>query len=376
METGRHLAVIHIVDSLERGGMERVVTDLAIEQARHGHRVKVFSLNETDGFRAELERAGIPVVIGGKRRAFDLRLLRTLRGLARSFGADIVHTHNFVPNYYAAAALLGDPRALVNTCHNMGGRLSNARLRALYRWSLGRSRRLAFVGGEARDALLASGWIDGIASRVVPNGVPLRAHLPVPQERTDARAAIGIADDALLIGCVGRLVGLKNHRAIIAELPDLARAFPGLRLAIAGEGPLEHELRGQAESLGVGDRVVLLGARSDVPFLLPAFDVFALPSTTEGLSIALLEACAAGLAIVASRVGGNPEVVEDGRTGRLFPSGDAAALNQALRELLADPDTRTRYGLAARQWVEDNGSIGAMRARYDAFYEDALAARH
>jgi glycosyltransferase involved in cell wall biosynthesis len=154
-------------------------------------------------------------------------------------------------------------------------------------------------------------------------------------------------------------------------LPALAADFPQLRLVLLGDGPLAPALRAQAAALGVADHVVMPGARDDVHALLPGFDVFALPSHTEGLSIALLEACAAGLPIVASRVGGNPEIVVEDVTGRLFDPDDGLALQSILRTLLADPALRTRLGRAARAWVEENGSVEVMCDRYDGVYARA-----
>src|SRR5262249_52528107 len=129
------------------------------------------------------------------------------------------------------------------------------------------------------------------------------------------------------------------------------------------------------DALGLGDRVHLLGARADVADLLPGFDIFALPSQTEGLSIALLEACASGLAVVASAVGGNPEIVRDGETGLLVPRDDGDALRAALPKLLADPPRRGRLGAAAAAWVARHASIDALRDAYRAVYRDAIGGR-
>ncbi|HJT97498.1 MAG TPA: glycosyltransferase, partial [Rhodanobacteraceae bacterium] len=135
----RPVAILHVVDSLETGGLERVVADLAIAQQAAGHRVAVFTIESTGGFRAVLEAAGVPVLVGDKRGTFDVSVLKALRRASRE--VDVVHTHNFVPNYYAALATLALKPApvLVNTCHNMGTRLSNARLRRLYKASLART---------------------------------------------------------------------------------------------------------------------------------------------------------------------------------------------------------------------------------------------
>src|SRR5690606_38745504 len=236
----------------------------------------------------------------------------------------IVHSHNFVPNYYAATAMRGlrGRAVLVNTCHNMGTRLDNRRLRLLYRWSLRHTARVAMVGDQVRRRFVDDGIVPAPLAATVLNGIPVGRFSRGVEARARARERLGIPPDAAVLGCVGRLVELKNHRLLLACLPRLATAHPGLRLLLVGDGPVEAALRDEARALDIADRVVFAGACDDVPALLPALDVFVLPSLTEGLSIALLEACAAGLAVVASEVGGNPEIVRDGVSGRLFASGD------------------------------------------------------
>ena len=362
--------ILHVVNSLDYGGLERVVADLAIEQRARGRDVRVLSLCATAGFRDALEAAGVPVLVAGKRRTLDLHVLRMLRGAAA--GAQVVHTHNFVPNYYAALALLGlRGTALVNTCHNMGTRLDNRRLRLLYRGSLHRTARVAMVGEQVRRRFVDDGLVRGAQAVTVLNGIPVQRFGHDARARADARERLGIPASVPVIGCVGRLVALKHHRLLLALLPALAQAHPDLRVVLVGDGPEEASLRALAASLGIAERVLFAGARDDVAGLLRGFDVFALPSRTGGLSIALLEACAAGVAVVASAVGGNPEIVRDGVTGRLFPDDDGEALRSVLLALLADAGERRRLGAAARDWVATHASVEAMAQRYDDVYRDA-----
>lgn len=368
-------SVLHVVDSLETGGLERVVVDLAIAQRDHGHRVAVFSLTDTAGLGPELEAAGIPVIAGGKRAGFDLRLLSRLRGAVDAQGADIVHSHNFVPSYQAALAIAAWLRAravLVNTCHNMGGRLARPRLRLLYRLSLARTARVAGVGRQVAEHLVASRLAPAGRVSAVRNGVPLPP-AATATSRSQARAALGLPADALVVACVGRLVPLKNHRLLLDQVQELAAAFPRLHVVLLGDGPEREALERQALSLGIAQRILFAGTRRDVSTLLPGIDVFALPSLTEGLSIALLEACAAGLPVVASAVGGNPEIVRHGQTGLLVPVDDGDALRAALLRILGDRPLRHALGLAARDWVTAHASIDAMRRSYDRLYADALA---
>ncbi|WP_165967307.1 glycosyltransferase [Luteimonas aestuarii] len=366
--------ILHVVDTLEFGGLERVVADLAIAQAAQGRQVEVFSLNDTRGFRPMLEAAGVPVVVGAKRGTLDLRMLSALRHNVSSNAVQVVHTHNFVPNYYAALAtrFVAHPPALVNTCHNMGTRLSNRRLRWLYRWSLRHTARIALVGRQVRDRLVETGVAEPGKADVVLNGVPVPA---TTGDRDAARDRLGIPRDALLLGSVGRLVALKNHRLLLDAMPGLLAKHPRLHAVIVGDGPLQPELQRQIDGLGLARHIHLAGPRNDVQALLPAFDVFVLPSRTEGLSIALLEACAAGLAVVATDVGGNGEIIADQSTGRLVPSDDLPALQDAVGALLHDRDGRRRLGGAAREWVRMHGSVDAMRQNYDTVYARALDAR-
>jgi glycosyltransferase involved in cell wall biosynthesis len=155
---------------------------------------------------------------------------------------------------------------------------------------------------------------------------------------------------------------------VIEVLPELLRQWPDLRLVLIGGGALEQALRDQAAALGVCGRVVFAGARAQVAPLLPALDVFLLPSLTEGLSIALLEAAAAALPIVATAVGGTPEIVRHGETGLLVPPADGVALRLAVQQLLSDPQESQAMGRRAREWVERNASIDALCEAYEAFY--------
>lgn len=368
------LTILHVVDSLEFGGLERVVTDLAIAQKECGHKVIVFSISPTTGLLPELLAADIPVVLGGKSSSIDFGVLGKLRRTAVGLSVNIVHAHNFVPNYYAAVALIGvrSGPPLVGTCHDMGNRLSNRKLRWMYRLSLLRTARVAMVGQQVRDRYIASGLVKAESAEIVLNGIPVQRFNGCAERRQCARRVLGLSDDLLVIGCVGRLVQLKNQRLMIECMPALLSLQPNLRLVIVGDGPLESVLRAQAFTLGVAAHVDFLGQRSDVADLLPAFDIFALPSSTEGLSIALLEACATGLAVVATNVGGNPEIIRDGQTGLLVPVDDHDALRSALHSLLTNPTLRARLGASASEWVEDHASIDALCSTYNRFYLRAM----
>lgn len=371
----RPRGILHVVDSLERGGLERLVHDLAVAQHRRGDRVAVFSINQTGGFIDELRTAGVPVIVGHKQGTLDLQVLRKLRQAVREHRVETVHAHNFVPSYYAAAALIGMCRrpTQVVTCHDMGTRLSNPRLRWLFKWSVRRSQGVAMVGQQVHDRFTRDGYVPAKKSMTLLNAVPVDDFGITPQRRAQARQALGLSDDEVVVGCVGRLVELKNHLGLIRQWPQVLASAPRARLVLIGEGPLRPQIEQLIRELGLGDRVILAGIRSDVAQLLPGLDVFALPSFTEGVSIALLEACATGLPSLASRVGGNIEVIQDGRTGRLFDVQDPQDLCGALIQLVSDAPLRQALGQQARSWVQAHASLSALCTQYDRLYDDSAS---
>lgn len=372
------MRLMHVVDSLEFGGLERVVTDLAIAQKRRGHLVTVFSLQTTQGLMPQLLEAGVDVIVGHKRRTADLTMLKRMRSEMRARDIDIIHAHNFVPNYHVAAATLfmRDRPVQVCTCHDMGTRLSNDRLRKLFAWSLKHTDGVAMVGRQVYDRYIGEKLVDASRATTVLNGTPVERFAPSEGRRHVARERLGMQPDELLIGAVGRLVDLKNHKLLIEAMPVLLQQYPNVRLAVIGGGPLEAQLKAQVESLGLVGKVQILGQRTDVADLTPGFDIFAMPSLTEGLSIALLEACATRLAIVATEVGGNPEIIENGRTGLLVPPADGAALQAALGELLGNAERRERMAQAACDWVRRHASLDSLCDAYDRFYEQSITHRH
>jgi glycosyltransferase involved in cell wall biosynthesis len=369
------LRLMHIVDSLEFGGLERVVTDLAIEQRRQGHAVWVYSINQTDGFAPELRAAGVPVIVGHKTGTLDLKVLRGIRKLARNERLQLLHAHNFVPNYYAATSVLGLRAApvLVGTSHDMGMRLAQRKLRFMYKSSLLRTARVAMVGQQVHDRFVDAGFVDRARAQTVLNGVAVERFEVTSDKRSAARRRLGVEETDLVIGAVGRFVALKNHALLIAAFARLAADMPSLKLVLIGYGALEDTLKEQVRACGLERRIVFTGQQPDVAALIPGFDIFAMPSRTEGLSIALLEAAATGLPIVATAVGGNVEIIQHGKTGLLVPSDDEAALTQALAQVAGDAALRKALGSAAKQWVQANASIQAMCNTYDGFYLQSLA---
>lgn len=366
------MRISHVVETLHRGGLERVVIDLVREQQREGHDCQVICLHERGQLADELDRAGIPVHDCDKRDGIDLRAVWRLRRFLRQHDSDVVHTHNVVCNYHAALALVGwrGPQ-LVNTRHGMGPRKRVGRQQRWYRGSLRRTAWVTTVCESARQHCLAENMVPADKLVSVPNGIPVERFEPASEStRAQLRQQLGLAVGRPIVGSVGRLNWAKEPLGLIRAFAALCTKLDGIEpaLVLVGEGKLRGSIESLVAELGLGDKVLLLGDRDDVPALLSGFDLFVLGSKTEGYSIALLEACASALPIVATRVGGNGEIVADGVTGWLVPSGDPAALADAMAAALADPEASRKKGRAGRAWVLEQGSLAAMARHYEDLY--------
>lgn len=364
--------ITHVVENLNRGGLERMVIDLAATQQRQGHHCQVLCLFESGALEHELARQGIPVHACGKRRGVDPRALIRLRRALTGHATDVLHTHNAVAHYHAVWASRGlSLRRVLNTRHGMGANQRSGRREWLYRRALVHTDVVATVCEAARDDAVRRGIVPPAKTRVVPNGIRVERFEPASTEhRLRVRQALGLAPQTRLIGSVGRLNWAKDQASLIRAFSAVRRQIVDARLVLIGDGELRVELEQCAAAEGVGDQVRFLGDRSDVRDLLPGLDLFALSSLSEGYSVALLEACASALPIVATAVGGNGEIVRDGATGRLVAPGDPAALAAAMTALLNEPMLAQALAARARAWVEVEGSLEGMAARYEALYRD------
>lgn len=334
--------VLWLAKGLGRGGAEMLLVSLARAMDSEAVELEVaYVLPLKDALVERLRSEGVVVRLLGS--GSPVSWVPALRKLLASGGFDVVHTH--APVIGAAARVLA-PRATVmaHTEHNVWGRY-----RRLSRWAnavtLGRNTQVwavsEGVAGSIRD------WRP--RSRRAPVKVMLHGVDPLearrgPEARTEALAKLGMHDGPFTVGTVGNLTPKKDHDTLLQAFARLRRHHGDARLLIIGTGPREQHLRSLIRQLRLEDSVRLLGLRDDVLEILPALDVFALSSLHEGLSIALIEALATGLPVVATRVGGIPEVIADGRDGLLVPPASPDALHEAIERIVNDPDLRRRLG--------------------------------
>lgn len=362
---------MQLVLSLSPGGTERLV----IEICRHlADRIdsSVCCLDEPGAWAAELAPLDIPVVSLSRQPGFHPGLALELARVIKARQIDVVHCHHYSPFVYGLLATVLHPRVrLVFTEH---GRLANtgtSRKRQIVNPMLAWwPARLCAVSADLRRHMISEGF-PGRRLEVVYNGIAA-GERPRPAQRQAAREALGLAPGALVVGSVGRLDPVKNLPALLRAHARLLAEHPEARLVIVGDGPDREALHAEARDLNIADTVVFTGYRADVRAVLPAFDVYANSSRYEGVSLTILEAMAAGLPVVATDVGGNPEVVIDHETGRLV-AGHASALAGALVELANHPKRRHAMGDAGRWRVKRHFSLDRMAEHYAAFY---LGPRH
>ncbi len=349
------LRVAHMIDSLNIGGAQKLLTILARAVPRENLDLTIISLrcNGSPSIARELEAQGIRVeTYPGARLVEPRRIVRLYRFL-KSEKFDLLHTHLTYANSLGSfcGRITGTP--VVASLHSESE--DPDRLRSsLETWALRfGARRVIGVGRVVAEA--NSQRLRGHCLDVIPNPVE-RAPSLSPGERTKLRSAMGGNSSGPLIVCVGRLTAQKGHLDLLTAFADLVAAHPSAALAIAGEGKMRGELEQEIQRLGLEKNARLLGAQEGVPRLLAASDIFVTASQIEGLPLAVLEAMAAGLPVVATKVGDIPNLVSS-HTGILVPPGQPCLLQESLDTLIRDPHRAKRLGEAGREHVSVEYSV-------------------
>lgn len=366
------MKVLHVVDGLRLGGAENLLATLGRADPAVGLRVSVASLappEGTDALLPVLLEAGLEVRFLSVPRLSSPRAVPAVWSAIRDSGADVVHAHlEYAATLTPPAAALAR-RPAVCTFHHVAGPLTprEAAKERLAVATAGRSRAVVFVS-EASRASFARRYRSRSTWEVLPNGVDLGDFRPEP---STFPAALGLPPDVPVVTVVAALRAAKGQAVALQAWPSVLRHVPEARLLLVGSGPEEGSLRREVARLGLAGHVVLAGSRTDVPRLLRASTLALLPSDTEALPTALVEAAACGRAAVATDVGGVPEVVQHGRTGLLVPPRDPPALADAVSLLLSDPQQRAEMGRRARRLAEERFDVLAWGQALVRLYERA-----
>ncbi|HEX7447177.1 MAG TPA: glycosyltransferase [Pirellulales bacterium] len=405
------LRVAHVVLSLDVGGLERLVVDLVRQGAQRGQRVAVVCLERPGMLADEARAAGAELFCVEKRPGLRPGIIAHLVRLLGELQLDVVHTHQIAALLYAGAAARrsGIP-AVIHTEH--GKHYARRRTRWLGRLAARYAQRFCCVSGDIAAAVRAARVAPEAKVMVVPNGIDVerfRGQRPevgdqgtekdwdseIRGQASETAWSRGpglrplTSDPCLTIGTIGRLNEIKRQDVLLRAFARLVRrrchphpnplpegeGIRDLRLLLVGDGPMRGELERLAEELGIRAQTQFAGYQAVPEEYLRRMDIFALTSRSEGMPLSILEAWATGVPVVASRVGGVPELIDDGLTGRLFASGDDAELAHVLEAFCADRQLRDRLSAAGLARVQRDFSLTRMAAEYEAIYRSLLSAR-
>ncbi|HEX8200995.1 MAG TPA: glycosyltransferase [Isosphaeraceae bacterium] len=373
--SGSGAVVCQVLHSLGVGGAEVLAVRLA-RRLGGSFRFVFACLDERGPLGDQLAGEGLAVHVLGRRPGVDGRCLRRLGGLLRREGVGLVHAHQYTPFFYAAAARLGAARPPIAFTEH-GRTFPDYRRpkrvvanRLLLRWR----DRVVGVGHDVRRALVEHEGIPPGRVEVIYNGIDMAPIAPAddPEARDRARRELGVGPEDFVAIQVARLDPVKDHPLALRALARVVARRPEARLVVVGEGPEAETIRGEVRRLGLDGAVRLLGLRGDVPALLAGANLGLLTSRSEGIPLTVIEAMAAGLPVLATRVGGLGEVVADGQTGLLVPPGDDGALADAWLRLADDPDLRRQMGAQGRRRAVADFSEGRMVEGYRRLYQEML----
>ena len=371
----RKLRVLLLTDEMEVGGTQRQIVHIASQLDRSRFEPTVLFFRNPSFFVGELERAGVRVIQIEKHGRLDFGFVRRLVAALRDGRYDVVQCFAFSGELWGAVARRLLPRAqrpvLITSVRGVYEWYSGLHWR-IKRWASGQSERVIANSRMGAEYACERMGLPPGAIRVTYNGV--QAAAPAAGRAQFLRAELGVPPDGLLVLFVGRLVVHKDVPTLLRAVARLQARLPQLRLALAGDGPLQEDIAREVAALSLQPVVRLLGQRDDVTDLIAASDVMVLPSLREGLSNVILEGMMGGKPVVASRAGGNIELIEHDRGGWLFDIGDDAALAQALERLAVDAPLRARLGEGARQRAQAEFSIPSMVRAYERHYGDAVRA--
>ncbi len=375
-ECKRRITVFHFIGSLHVGGAEEQLVSLVTQFGKEKFRIIVGTMQPGGGLMDRLAEAGIENVCLNFRVRSCVQFVFRMAALLKREKVDVLHMHMYYASRYGRlAGILAGVPAMVCTDHGHDPWKNWWHL-AFDRYLAKRTSLRIGVAQDIADTIMRRENLPTEKIAVVPNGVDTERFKVSPEERAHVRTELGIADDELLVGGIGRLADMKAFHILIEAVSIARGKVPKIRLVLVGDGPLRGQLEQRAADLGIADRVTFTGIRYDIPAVLAAFDIFAMSSEREGMPISLLEAMSAGKPIVATRVGGIPEAVTDHVEGLLVNSGSPQAMADAIVEIASDPGLAAKLGQRASERAAADYSVAATARKLEQLYCTLLAKRH
>jgi sugar transferase (PEP-CTERM/EpsH1 system associated) len=376
---GSPLRVLHVLNRLATGGTENVVLRLidGLDEQIFEHRLA--AVRGMDPAFSGLALPGGELLLDGKEDSgFEFLILRLAR-VMRAYRPHIVHSRNWGTIEAILAARLARVPVAIHSEHGYDLDMLTGlptRRRIFRRASYRMADAVFAVTRELCDFHARQAWISPERIRVIYNGVDTQRFRPRSSERISLRKKFGLPQERFIVGTVGRTVTIKDHPTLLRAVESMVLKGIDAHALLVGSGPeLERNRQLVKDSSVLAGRVTFVGSSDEVPDILNTMDAFALTSISEGMSNTLLEAMAAGLPVIATNVGGNPEVVVDGDSGWLFRARDVEALVSRLMSLASDENQRRQLSLAARQRIVERFSLARMLNDYSNLYLELAARR-
>ncbi len=371
--------IVFLIDGLGWGGAERLMIPILANMDRRlfSVRVGVFQVRNGNPIADDLRALGIPVDLIPVPYMRDLTAVSRIAAYLKDVNADLIHAQLELGDILGGLAALRMRLPIVSTLHTMPSRDMSLKSRMHQEVEYFCLRHffnmVISVSDEARQFHKDIGKLPDRKTCTIYNGIDL-SHFPAsPQsDREAVLREFNIPAAATVLITVAVLRELKGIQYMIRALPEILSVHPDLYYLIAGSGDFQSALMEEAARVGVSERVVFAGARKDVPALMSASDIFILPTLTEALPTVLAEAMAASLPILACRVGGVPEMVEDGINGKMVAPADPQQLANACTDMLRDPDALVKMGLAGRQIVEEKFNVRVQVDKLQALYQSLI----
>lgn len=368
----QRIKILHVVHSFNVGGLENGIINL-INKSNEEHFIhEICCMTKSGDAESRLEKS-VKVHEMHKRRGNDWRMIPKLAKLIGELKPDIVHTRNWGTIDGIVAAKIKGVSSIIHGEHgwNMDDPLGrNFRRRMVRRILSGAVSQFVAVSEDIRRWMIDSIGIKDTKISKILNGVDTeRFH---PGNKSEARKILGFSEEDILIGTVGRFDPIKDQQLLLQAFSDLQGDGKEPRLILIGDGPERKVLESVKEKLPCKDRIVLLGERNEIERILSALDIFVLSSKNEGMSNTILEAMAGGLPIVATSVGGNLELVTQGKTGLFFEPGDIRGLTEALKFYMEHEEERRLHGSNGRCKAEQHFSLNRMVQDYETLYTSLL----
>lgn len=369
-------ALTYVVISLNPGGTEKLVVEMSLAFATEFD-VSVLCLDEPGMWSSDLRARGIPVYCLSRQPGLDLTLPLRLAHYFRQLNTQIVHAHQCTPWFYSALSRLFYPatRLLLEEHGRFFPEVRSFKRIFVNRLLVRRlTHAFVAVSEDVRRRLKRFEGLDYKLIDVIYNGVKAEAALGT-EARDEIRSKLGFSPGTIVVGTVGRFDPIKNLPLLISCLARIGEKTDSVRGLLVGGGQKFGEVQSFVEKAGLIDRVCLTGFREDARRLIQCMDLFVLSSFSEGTSMALLEAMAAGVPVLVTNVGGNPEIVTDGETGWIVPSDSVSEMVVAMQDAINDPPKRRQFALAAQHRFESRFVFHRMIDSYRQQYHRLLSTK-